>query len=177
VSISKVISELNRLVADGLVAKYAIGGAVAAQAYIETSSTEDIDAFVIVAGDEARSLAPLGPIWSDLVGNGAKQDGQYLVIGDWPLQLLINDEQLYVEAIEGARPVDFDGQTAYVMSPEHLAAIALKTGRSKDYQRVAEFISQGSTTVEQVTELVGRFDLHDAWKKYLTRFPPDDANS
>ena len=66
-SISKVISELNRLVAHGLVAKYAIGGAVAAQAYIETSSTEDIDAFVIVAGDEAKCLAPLGAIWSDLV--------------------------------------------------------------------------------------------------------------
>ncbi len=176
-SIKEVISELNRVVTDGLVAKYAIGGAVAAQAYIETSSTEDIDAFVVIAGDEGRGLTPLSRVWADLVAHGAKQDGLYLVIGDWPLQLLISDGQLYLEAIETAQPLDFDGQSAFVMMPEYLAAIALKTGRSKDYQRVAEFIRQGSTTTETVAELVGRFALQDAWSRYLTRFPADDANS
>jgi len=177
VSIYKVISELNRILEGGLVTKYAIGGAVAAQAYIETSSTEDIDVFVVVAGDEARSLAPLSRIWGDLVAHGAKQDGQYLIIGDWPLQLLMSDDPLYGEAIEAAALRDVDGQSAYFMLPQHLAAIALKTGRSKDYQRVAEFMAQGSTSVAQVAELVQRYGLHEAWNKYLTRFPPDDANN
>jgi hypothetical protein len=177
VSINKVVSELNRILDDGLVSNYAIGGAVAAQAYIETSSTEDIDAFVVVSGDEAKGLAPLSRIWADLVAHGAKQDGQYLIIGSWPLQLLISEDQLYKEAIAAARSIDFDGQSARVMLPHHLAAIALKTGRSKDYQRVAEFLSQGSTTVAQIDDLVQRFGLHEGWSRYLTRFPPDDANS
>jgi hypothetical protein len=76
VSISTVISELNRLLANGLVTGYAVGGAVAAQAYIETSSTEDIDVFLVVAGDEAKGLAPLSRIWPALIANGLQQDGR-----------------------------------------------------------------------------------------------------
>ncbi len=87
----------------------------------------------------------------------------------------MSDDPLYVEAIRAARPVDFDGQVARVMLPAHLAAIALKTGRSKDFQRVAEFISQGCTTVPSITELVDRFGLQAGWRTFLTRFPPDDA--
>lgn len=89
----------------------------------------------------------------------------------------MSEDPLYAEAIESAALREVDGQPAYFMLPQHLAAIALKTGRLKDYQRVAEFIAQSSTSIAQITELVLRFGLHEAWNKYLTRFPPDDANS
>lgn len=45
-ALDEVVSELNRLQADGLVANYAIGGAVAAQAYIaQFGLTERWNAF------------------------------------------------------------------------------------------------------------------------------------
>jgi hypothetical protein len=160
-----------------LIADYAIGGAVAAQAYIETSSTEDVDVFAVLTGDRANSLAPLQDIWADLVANGAKQDGLYLIIGGWPVQLLPPGNQLYAEAIEKGRLMDFGGQWGKVMAPEYLTAIALQTGRSKDYQRVSEFIRQQVVSVDTIQSLVDRFGLSQPWATFLTRFPLDDASS
>lgn len=175
--INEVVSELNRIRDEGLISDYAIGGAVAAQAYIETTSTEDVDVFVVISATQADSLAPLGDIWADLVSHGAKQDGQYLVIGDWPVQLLPPGNSLYEEAILAAKGLDFGGQSGKVMLPHHLAAIAIETGRSKDYQRVSEFLRQRSVEVESITELVTRFGLTQNWNKFLTRFPIEDVES
>ena len=63
--IGEVVSELNRLRADGIIATYAIGGAVAAQAYIAPMSTEDVDVFVVVASEQATSLNPLKLIYNE----------------------------------------------------------------------------------------------------------------
>lgn len=174
-ALNDVVSELNRIREAGLISDYAIGGAVAAQAYIETTSTEDVDVFVVLSGSSA-DLAPLSDIWADLVSRGAKQEGGYLVIGGWPVQLLPPGNQLYEEAILTARVFDFGGHSGRVMLPEHLVAIALQTGRSKDYQRVSEFIRQGSVAVETITQLVARFGLTDGWNTFLTRFPLEDVD-
>ena len=175
-AINDVISEINRIQRAGLIADFAIGGAVAAQAYIEATSTEDVDVFVVVTGDAANTLAPLSNVWPDLIAHGAKPDGLYLVIGDWPVQLLTPGTPLYDEAIEQAAVYDFGGASGKVMRPEHLAAIALQTGRAKDYQRVSEFIQNGSVTVETIQQLVERFGLTDRWNTFLTRFPLDNSD-
>lgn len=176
VAINDVVSELNRIKLSGLISDYAIGGAVAAQAYIETSATEDVDVFVVFSGGVANSLAPLSDVWSDLIAHGAKVEGQYLIIGGWPVQLLPPGTPLYDEAIAQALSLDFGGNFGKVMRPEHLAAIALQTGRSKDYQRVSEFIRNGSVQVEAIQALINRFGLTDRWALFLTRFPLGDAD-
>jgi hypothetical protein len=119
--IEEVVSELNRLHAEGTIAEYAIGGAVAAQAYIAPMSTEDIDVFVIFAGAEASTLAPLQPLYTDLIPRGAKVNGPYLEIGGWPVQFLPAADPLYESAIAEARSIPFGDQSARVMGPEHLA--------------------------------------------------------
>jgi hypothetical protein len=169
-AIQVVISELNRIQAAGLIAAYAIGGAVAAQAYIETSSTSDVDVFIVFAGEGAHSLAPLGAIWADLIANGAMAEGEHLVIGDWPVQFLPPGTPLYDEAIKHAQLKDFGGVQGRIMGPEYLAAIALATGRSKDFVRVEEFIRRNKVDMDLLAKMIREFGLETEWKTFSTRF-------
>lgn len=168
-AIEEVVSELNRIKSAGLIADYAIGGAVAAQAYIETASTEDVDVFIIL-GPAAHPLAPLTPIWADLVAHGAKEHDEYLVIGGWPVQLLPPGTPLYDDAIARAHIQVVGGQELRIMGPEHLAAIALALGRNKDYVRVEEFIRRGKIDRAVFQDLIERFGLRQQWNTFKTRF-------
>ena len=168
--IPDVISELNRIRSAGLIADYAIGGAVAAQAYIETSATADVDVFVVFSGKAAQSLAPLVHLWADLIAHGAREEAEYLVIGDWPVQFLPPGTPLYDDAIRNARTSDFGGQVARIMGPEHLAAIALATGRGKDYTRVEEFIRRGKVDMPALMALIEQHGLQAKWKIFETRY-------
>jgi hypothetical protein len=170
-AIQEVISELNRIQEGGLISAYAIGGAVAAQAYIETSSTEDVDVFVVFGRGASHPLDPLAPIWGDLIKHGAKPDGLYLVIGGWPVQFLQGESPLYDDAIKNALSKDFGTQKAMIMSPVYLATIALATGREKDYPRVAEFIKAGKVDVGRLSALVEPYGLSERWNTFKTRFP------
>lgn len=170
-TLQRVIAELNRLEGTGLIATYAIGGAVAAQAYLEPTSTVDVDVFVVFGGSGSQSLAPLGDIWKDLIAHGATAEGQYIVIDDWPVQFLPGGTPLLDEAIQNARPQALDGQMTRIMGPEHLAGIALATGRDKDYARVAEFIKSGALDPNALRAMVERFGLTKGWETFKTRFP------
>ena len=174
-AIQHVISELNRIKSAGLVADYAVGGAVAAHAYIEPSDTVDVDVFVLFTGRDTSPIASLTPIWADLVSNGAKEVGPYLEIGGWPVQLLGPGTALETDAIANAVDVPFGGLTARVMRPEHLVAIALATGRPKDYGRVEEFIRTGKVEMAKLIALIERFGLDDRWKTFQTRFLRSNA--
>lgn len=169
-AIEDVVSELNRLQAVGLIAEYAIGGAVAAQAYIAPMSTEDVDVFIVIPGDEATSLTPLRLIYPDLISHGAKLNGPYVEIGGWPVQFLATQEPLYADAISSARTMAFGGQSGRVMGPEHLAAIALNTGRAKDSLRLLEFLKTGALDATVFGGLIERFGLAEEWEQFQLKF-------
>jgi hypothetical protein len=174
--IHDVISELNRLQSQGLISDYAIGGAVAANAYIEPADTEDLDVFVVVSLDESNSLDPLTNVNADLVAHGATWHGMYLVIGGWPVQLLLPGSDLYEDAIAHGRASVFaDGLSAKIMGPEHLVAIALATGRLKDYVRVVEFLRRGVVDRAHLEDLVKKYGLTQQWLNFESRFLDDDA--
>lgn len=168
--IADVISELDALRAAGLIADYAIGGAVAAHAYLEPTSTEDVDVFVALTGPYARSLAPFQAIYPFLIERGAKENGAYLEIGDWPVQFLVSDDPLHVAAVSGARAIPVAGKTARIMTPEYLAAIALHTGRAKDHIRLLAFLESGTIDRAQFGALVERFGLTPRWNAFQSRF-------
>jgi hypothetical protein len=46
-----------------------------------------------------------------------------------------------------------------VFRAEHLCAIALQTGRKKDYLRVSMFLEQDAVELAELTDVVGRYDL------------------
>lgn len=173
--IQDVIAELNHVQSAGLIESYAIGGAVAAGAYIEVSSTVDVDVFVVFAPGSAHPLAPLGPVWAYLTARGAREEGGHLVIGGWPVQLLPPGTPLYDDAILNARTREFGQHEGRIMGPEHLAAIALATGRSKDIVRVEEFIKRNKIDMSVFLLLVERFGLQSQWKTFQTRFLTPNA--
>lgn len=170
-AIHDVISELNRIQSEGLISAYAIGGAVAAQAYIEASDTEDVDVFVVIAGDEDASLNPHAKVSANLIQHGAKWSGPYLLIGGWPVQLLPPASKLYEDAITTARAKDFGNQiVGRILGPEHLATIALATGRSKDYIRVDEFIKRGKVDLPALMAMIDQYGLKERWDTFRKLF-------
>ncbi len=68
---------------------------------------------------------------------------------------------LIKEAIRSAVDVDFDGVATRVFRAEHLCAIALQTGRPKDYLRVSMFLEQDAVDKDELAEVVQRFGLAD----------------
>ena len=171
----EVISELNWLVTNGIIADYAIGGAVAAFLYIEPAFTQDLDVFVVFSGEPASSLDPLGPLWAALIKRGAKVDREYLVIGGWRVQFLPPGTELYDEAIANARSIRFGDVSGKVMTPDYLAATALATGRGKDFVRVEEFIARNLVDKVSLLALVERFGLTERWKAFEKRFLVTDG--
>jgi hypothetical protein len=169
-AIQDVISELNRIQAAGIISSYAVGGGIGMQEYIEVSFTDDIDVFVVVAGAASGPLVSIGPIWADLVAHGAQEDHLYLVIGGWKMQVLTASTPLQNEAVLHARPKDFGGHIGRIMGPEHLAAIALNTGRVKDYIRIVELIGRGRLDMDVFVQLIDRYGLQSRWDTFQKRY-------
>src|SRR5260370_36580747 len=130
--------------ADGIISKYAIGGAVGATFYLEPSATLDVDIFVTLPAIGAGLLLNLAPIYDYLKVHGGRVEGEYVVIGGWPVQFLPPSDALDQEALAEAVPTKVEGVETWVMTAEHLVAISLRTGRTKDYNRILQVIAQGA---------------------------------
>ena len=98
----EVFRALNRLVADGIIENYAIGGAVGATCYIEAVQTEDVDAFVLLPTSQSSPLVSLSPIYQALTALGGVVEHEYVRFGAWPLQILTDANELIAEAIRDA---------------------------------------------------------------------------
>jgi hypothetical protein len=160
----EALRALNQLVADRVIGAYAIGGAVGASFYIEAIRTEDVDAFVLVPGP-ASGLLMLTPIYKALSDRGGVIEREYVRFGDWPVQILTDATPLLSEAIRDAVSVTFHGIRTRVFTAEHLCAIALQTGRSKDYLRVRLFLEQGAVNEEALNTIVERYGLAEKLRK------------
>lgn len=53
------------------------------------------------------------------------------------------------------------------MTQEHLMAIALKTGREKDFARIGLFLELGTFDPEYLNEILKRHDLLSKWESFL----------
>ena len=134
--ISQVIATINRLEGDGVIERYAIGGAVGATFYLEPVATLDVDIFVVFREEAGRTLLNLKPIFDYLTVRGGVIDGEYIVIAGWPVQFLPPTSPLVGEAMADAVTVNVEEIPARVFTAEHLAAVALQTGRPKDMARL-----------------------------------------
>ena len=165
---------LQRMQAEGIIGGYAIGGAVGATFYLEPVATLDVDVFVLLAAGGEGSLLVLSPVYEYLLSRGHKAEGEYIVIGDWPVQFLPPIGSLEEEAITAAAIHQVDSVAVPVMSAEHLTAIALKTGRGKDFARILQFIESGVPDPARLNDILLRHLLLDKWEQFGKRFltPP-----
>lgn len=162
------LKALNRLVNDGVIGNFAIGGAIGASFYLPAMQTEDIDVFVFLPASSG-SLVTLTPVYEALKAQGGNVDREYVRFGNWPVQILTDANDLIAEAILKAVETDYDNIPTRVFTAEHLCAIALQTGRAKDYARVILFLEEKEVDLESLSALAARFGLSDRLNKALER--------
>lgn len=168
--IKEVIATINRMQADGVIERYAIGGAVGATFYLEPVATLDVDIFV--AFDEKREglLVSLQPIYDYLTQRGGVIEREYIVLADWPVQFLPPPSLLVEEALEQAVAMKVEGTPTRVFSAEHLAAIALQTGRAKDKARLLQFVEEDALDKARFEAILARHNLVPSWQRFERQF-------
>ena len=119
---------INRMEADGVIGRYAIGGAVGATFYLEPSATLDVDVFVSPPHIPGGSLVTLAPLYAYLTAKGCVIEKEHIIIEGWPVQFLPPSDALDEEAVDQAIDTEVEGIRTRVMTAEHLVAIALRTG-------------------------------------------------
>ena len=155
---------------DGVIEKYAIGGAVGATFYLEPAATIDVDIFVTLPTAAGGFLLSLAPICDYLKARGCRVEDEYIVIGDWPVQFLPPSDDLEREAVEESVATTVEGVSTWVMTAEHLVAIALRTGRAKDHNRILRFIEQDAIDRGKLKDILERHALAANWQQFKRRY-------
>jgi hypothetical protein len=168
--VKKTFELINQMQADGVIREYAIGGAVGATFYLEPSATLDVDIFVSLGTDPGGLLVSLAPIYDYLKSRGCKVDAEHIIVGDWPVQFLAASDALELEALEQTVATQVEGERTHVMSAEHLAAIALRTGRPKDFARLLQFLEPGVLDVDKMKTILSRHGLTPKWEQFERRY-------
>jgi hypothetical protein len=164
-TVEKTLQIINQMQDAGVIGKYAIGGAVGASFYLEPTSSLDIDIFISFENMRGNPLAPLQPIYDYLTPLGAEPKGEHLFLKGWLVQFLPTENALNKEALEAAVETKVRGVRTWVMTAEHLMAIALKLGRTKDVARVESFIELGKYDQRVLDDILARHNLVEVWKK------------
>jgi len=167
--VRETLQVLLQLRTEGRLERFAIGGAVAASFYIEAVATEDLDVFAILS-TSASGLLVLTPLYDRLKELGASQQNEHLVIHGWPVQILPAYTPLVEEAVVAALEQAFHDLAVPVVSAEHLCAIALQTGRPKDYLRVHSLIEAGCVELAALARMIEQHGLSERWSIYVRRY-------
>jgi len=169
-AIKEAIQIINRMEADGVIERYAIGGAVGATFYLEPVATLDVDVFIEFRAEPGSHLVSLEPIFTYLRDRGCTMEGEHIVIAGWPVQFLPANSNLLQEALVAAVEKSVEGTSARVFTAEHIAAIALQTGRAKDKARVLQFIEANAVDLGRVREILTRHGLNGNWQQFEQQF-------
>lgn len=159
----ETLKVLNRMEREGVIGRYAIGGAIAASYYVEPSVTYDLDVFTIIESEGL--LVDLSGVFSWLAQHGYAPKGGGVLIGDWEVQFLMPGGRLEETALAEAREVVFGETPTRVFSAEHLALIMAKVGRPKDFARLAQFVEEEVVTVTELRRLAQQFGLSREWAR------------
>jgi len=169
--VKETLAIINAMQRDGVIGKYAIGGAVGATHYLEPAATLDIDIFVVLPSSESSQLIHLSPLYEYLKARGGVEKQEHIVIGGWPVQFLAPSNDLERDAVAEAIRADVEGVPTWIMPAQHLVAIALNTGRVKDQLRVLRFFEEKAVNVDKLEELLARHGLSAKWQRFKEKYP------
>lgn len=177
-SLKSAFQVINAMVADGIIRKYAVTGAIAALNYIEPTITQDLD--ILVAFDDLRSrpsgIATLEPLISYLRDRGyTKFEKEGIVIEGWPVQFLPVADDLDAESLNQAVEIEIEPAggfapiTIATLRAEHIVATGLKLGRPKDRERILRFREEKVVDLEALRDVLKRHDLLGAWSRFCAQ--------
>ncbi|MEO7300905.1 MAG: hypothetical protein ABI042_20255 [Verrucomicrobiota bacterium] len=172
-NIKDTIAVINQMQADGVIERYAIGGAVGATFYLEPVATLDVAIFITFRPEVGKLIASPQPIFDYLKAHGGKMEGEYIVVAGWPVQFLPAANPLIEEALTQAVEKNVANTSARVFTAEHLAVIALQTGRAKDKARVLQFIETEALDPARFQAIISRHKLLESWQHFEKQFLTD----
>jgi len=155
----QIIEEMTRL---GVIKAYAIGGGIATTYYIEPVLTYDLDIFFIPVKE---GLDELVPVYEFARGRGYVEQAEALFIEGFPVQFIPADNDLVREAVADAATLTYRGVQAKVVKAEYLVAIALRTGRAKDKERVVRLLEGGVVDRMVLAGILEKHGLAEKLKK------------
>jgi len=161
----EAIRALNQLQSEGLISDWAVGGGMATIFYTEPFVTYDVDIFAVFPRIQS-GLIDIGAVYARLQQLGGKPEGQYIVIGKTPLQLLAPPSPLEEEALRMAITKDYAEMKVRVFRPEHLIAIYLTLHRPKDFLRIQLLVEQAEIDSPLLAEILGRYGLEEKWNRF-----------
>ena len=91
-------------------------------------------------------------------------------MGDWPVQFLPAHNALEEEALAEAVDTSVEGVGTRVLRAEHLVAIALQTGRAKDYARILQFLEPDAVNLEKLNPILRRHGLTRNWENFERKY-------
>jgi hypothetical protein len=159
---------LNDMLSAGVIANYAIFGAVAQMRYTPAVATMDADILVVMEGRD--SLDVLKPIYEFCTARGYAPDRETIRVGEWPVQFIPVFNPLTEDAVREAETGEIEGIAFRVVRADFLAAIALSTGRPKDFARILALLESGAANSEGIAELARRYELQNDWIRFKERF-------
>jgi hypothetical protein len=163
----KALEILNQLESEGILKRYAIGGAMGAMFYIEPVLTFDLDVFVLLP--EQGPLLSLSTIYEALLKKGFKAVKETIDIDGTPVQFLPVYNELLEEALECAVDVKYQEIPIRVLRAEHLIAICVQTGRRKDRERVGLFLDESKYDAAYLKAVLDRHNLAARWREWTGR--------
>ena len=166
----KIFSLLNQMEADGVIGRYAIGGAVGSIFWLEPITTKDVDVFVMLPTAPGGLLLTLGPIYDYLLARGCAPQGQFIVIEGWAVEFVPPGTPLVEEALLRAVERDVNGVATRVFTAEHLAAICLEVGRPKDHDRIIRFVEAGALDAAAFEDILQRHCLLEKWTRFQQNY-------
>ncbi|MBN1517327.1 hypothetical protein JXA32_12260 [Candidatus Sumerlaeota bacterium] len=155
---------LNQLEREGVLSEYAIGGAMAAMFYAEPVSTFDLDVFMLLP--EQRGILTLTPLYETLHAMGFKEHGECVMIEGVPVQFLPAYNALLEDALKQAIETQYESTPTRVMRAEHLIAICLQTGRTKDRERVRLLREEAAIDDDMLRSIVQKHGLEERWRQW-----------
>jgi hypothetical protein len=161
----RTLQVLNELEREGVLSRYAVGGAMGATFYIEPLLTFDLDIIVVLPKTKA-GLLTLAPLYEVLRAKGYAEERECVVIEGVPVQFLPVYNALLEEALREAREMSYQATETRVLRVEHLVAICLQTGRPKDRERVRILREQASLDDVYLTAILRRHQLEGKWKEW-----------
>lgn len=162
----KTIKILNQLESGGFIGRYAIGGAMAATFYAEPLLTYDLDVFV--SFPKTGALVSLTQLYDELRTRGYPEQRECVDIEGVAVQFLPADYGLLAEALGRAVEVPYGAEKTRVFTAEHLAAICLQTGRSKDRERFRLLSDEAGLDSKELAAIAVRHGLGERLKQWTS---------
>ena len=95
---------------------------------------------------------------------------EHVVLHGWPVQILPPYNPLVEAAVMSAVAQKFHEVMVPVATAEYLCAIALQTGRARDYLRVNALLEAGCVDAGMLEKLVHDYALEERWNQYVRRY-------